>query len=183
MDVDLIRDRLLPGEKLLWSGGPQRGILFTASDAFLIPFSVMWGGFAIFWEASVLSTKAPDFFGLWGIPFVLVGLYLIVGRFFVDAWIRGGLVYAVTSQRILIARPSPIARFTALNLNQLPAVSLKERNNGRGDIVFGDSVSVFGRRGFSGWSPALDPTPRFLGIENVKVVFDLIQRQLQVKPA
>ena len=80
-----------PGEKLLWSGQPEAGLKLRGSDAIVIPFSLMWAGFALFWEYSVLGTNAPLFFKLWGIPFVLVGLYMVVGRFFVDAWMRPAL--------------------------------------------------------------------------------------------
>src|SRR5438046_585524 len=63
-----IQGQLASGERLLWSGRPVEGIVFRPSDAFMIPFSLMWGGFALFWEYSVISTdKAPLFFMLWGL--------------------------------------------------------------------------------------------------------------------
>lgn len=87
---DLIRGELGPGESLLWAGRPRQGLVFRAADAFLIPFSIMWGGFAIFWEAGVLAAGAPWFFVIWGIPFVMVGLYIMVGRFWGGGCLAAG---------------------------------------------------------------------------------------------
>jgi hypothetical protein len=43
----LLQDELQPGEQLLWSGRPPRGLILHAYDAFLIPFSIFWMGFVI----------------------------------------------------------------------------------------------------------------------------------------
>lgn len=188
MTSELFNGRLLPGERIAWSGQPQQGLLLTARDIFLIPFSLMWCGFAIFWTFMVTSASVSEanaaaevngaggFFVLWGLMFVAIGLYFVVGRFIVDAWVRRGLHYAVTDQRILIARGAPFGRFTALNIGKLPDIDLSERGNGRGTIRFGQPAAMRGYRGMSLWSVALDPTPQFLGIEDARRVFDLIQR-------
>src|SRR5260221_12805927 len=87
---------LASGEQLLWNGHPTQGAIFRPADAFMIPLSLLWGGFAFFWEYEVISTdKASWFLMLWGIPFVAVGLHFIFGRFFVDAKQRANTSYAV----------------------------------------------------------------------------------------
>ncbi len=171
------QDFLMRDEKIIWSGQPARGVLFTGADFLLIPFSLLWGGFALFWESAVLSQpKAPLIMKFWGIPFVLIGLFLIVGRFFLDAWIRTGLRYAITNRRVLISRSGPFAKFTSLNLDRLPEVNLTQRADGRGTIRFGENASMWGgRNSFAMWSPALDPTPQFIMIENVRGVFEQLQ--------
>ena len=182
MFQEAFNGRLLPGERILWSGQPGQGLLFTSRDTFLIPFSLVWFGFTVFWESQVTSqSEAPNFFVLWGAMFMCFGLYMVVGRFIVDAWLRRRINYAVTDQRVLIVRSAPFAKFVAVSLARLPEVQLSERGNGRGTIRFGQEVMMWGRQGFGAWSPALDSTPQFLMIDNVRRVFDMIQ-QTGAKP-
>lgn len=122
---------LFPGERILWSGQPKQGLMFTGKDKLLIPFSLLWGGFAIFWNAMVWLAPSiaspgsnPDwFFKLWGLPFLVVGLYVIAGRFFHDAHIRKNLFYAVTDQRILTLRGSKIVSLDVYRLPRLESDS------------------------------------------------------------
>src|SRR3954451_15422857 len=115
---------LFPGESILWAGQPKQGLALTGRDALLIPVSLLWGGFAIFWNVGVWSFPGkgpPLFFRLFGLPFLVIGLYVIVGRFFHDAAIRKRLVYAVTDQRILVLRGSKV---TSLDIKRLPRLEL-----------------------------------------------------------
>jgi len=178
--------RLLPGEKVLWEGRPKPGLLFTGRDLFLVPFSVMWCGFAVFWTIGAssalggLPSQAPapfSFFPLFGLIFVCVGLYFVGGRFLVDAWLRDRTRYALTDQRALIVRAPPFGAVTALSLDRLSDMQLKEGVGGAGTIRLGPATPFFGRAGFSVWSPALDPTPQFLAIPDARRVFDLVQRR------
>lgn len=176
MAGDSFQGRLLPGERVLWEGQPAQGLLMTSRDALLIPFSLVWCGFAVFWTFGANGMGAPPFFLLWGAMFICIGLYFVVGRFAADAWLRRRTYYAVTDRRVLILRLAPLSKFTAIGLSQLPDLDLTERNDGRGTIRFGQAISMWGNRNMAGWSPALDPTPQFIAIAEARRIFDLIQR-------
>ena len=45
---DVFESDLLRDEEILWFGQPDPSILLTKLDVFLIPFSVLWAGFAFF---------------------------------------------------------------------------------------------------------------------------------------
>lgn len=143
----------------------------------MIPFSLLWGGFAIFWEAGVLMTGAPFFFKLWGIPFVLAGLYIIFGRFIVDAKQRSKTYYGVTNERIIIVSGLFSRRIKSLNLRTLTDISLDEKTNGSGTISFGPTSATpwwSGGMSFPGWG-SQPPAPSFEMIQSAKVVYETIR--------
>lgn len=98
---DRLSGELQPGERLLWSGCGDPSVIFARSDVFLIPFSLLWGGFAIFWTAQAAASGAPPFFLVFGGLFCLIGLFFIVGRFFVKAHRKRTTTYAITDRRAL----------------------------------------------------------------------------------
>ena len=173
--VDDFAWRLLDGERLIWSGRPGQGIRLTGRDGFLIPFSLLWGGFAVFWETAAFNSNAPLFFRLWGVPFLVMAAYMTIGRFIVDAWVRAKTHYAVTNQRVLIVRDRPFQKYISLGIDRLPQMELSEQANGRGTILFGEQTSPWGRNNWA-WTPALIATPQFIAIDDARDVFDKIQR-------
>ena len=171
-----IERELSSGERLLWSGQPQGGIRLRSSDAFVIPFSLLWCGFAIFWEASVITKGAPFFFRLWGVPFVLVGLYLVIGRFIVDARTRERTFYGVTSERIIIVSGLFSRQTKSLQLRTLSDISLAERADGSGTITFGPQHPM-AQHIPSGWPGAGQyAAPAFDMIERAKETYNLIRQ-------
>lgn len=92
---------LRPGERLLWAGRPDPSVNFAPIDLFLVPFSLLWAGFAVFWEVSAVSMGAPLFFALFGLAFVAVGAYFVVGRFFVKRYRKRQTSYGITDHRAL----------------------------------------------------------------------------------
>ena len=156
MDGPPLDSYLDPSERVLWSGQPKQGLRLQASDAMMIPFSLMWGGFAIFWEASALGLVAAHrnfppsdpgqivswIFPLWCVPFVVVGLYMIFGRFFYDAALRRKTWYAVTDQRLIILKSLFSSSVTSFDYGQLSGLNLTERGDRSGDITFGAPLMV-----------------------------------------
>ncbi len=174
---DIIRDELGPGEQVLWVGCPRQGIVLRAADMFLVPFSLTWGGFALFWEVTVLTSGAPLFFSLWGVPFVLLGLYLIIGRFWLDARQRARTSYAVTSERIIIVSGVFARRVKSLSIDTLSDVSLTERRDGSGTITFGPLPPFYGWFAGTGW-PVFghDSVPSFELAAESREVYEIVRR-------
>jgi len=172
-----IEQQLSAGESVLWRGRPRQGIVVRGSDAFLIPFSLLWGGFAFFWEYSVLRSGAPAFFVLWGVPFVLVGLYFIAGRFFFEARLRAGTVYALTDERVLIVSGVFARRVRSLGLRTLAELSLSPGRGDEGTISFGGGSPLAGMfGGMAGWPGSERHLgPRFELLADARGVFEKIR--------
>jgi hypothetical protein len=117
-------------------------VIFHKSDIGGIPFSLMWGGFAIFWEFGVThqthnAAARPDLFlTLWGIPFVVMGQYFIWGRFLHAAWGKTHTYYALTNKRVLVVRLTSSRKVVEGFLGSGISISMDERSNGFGSIEF-----------------------------------------------
>ena len=171
-----ISKELTGSEQLIWTGQPVRGVRLRSSDALFIPLSLVWAGFALFWESSVLTKGAPLFFALWGVPFVVMGVYITVGRFLVDAWRRSRTVYAVTNERVLILSGGFRRTVTSLRLATIPSISLKEARSGVGTISFGGGSplgNMFG--GMEGPGAERHLGPRFDLVPKARSVYEAIQ--------
>lgn len=173
---DDIRRELAPLEQVLWSGRPKQGIFLRGADAFQIPFSVLWCGFALFWESGVART-GNAFFMLWGVPFVAIGLYMVFGRFIVEARQRARTCYAVTGRRVLIVSGIFARSVKSLELKGLADLTFSEGRDGRGSIVFGPETGLAGMfGGASSWPGSrTQAAPRFDLIEDARAVHRIIR--------
>jgi hypothetical protein len=160
-------------EKLVWTGKPKTGIILRTSDAFLIPFSLLWGGFAIFWESVAVSSSGPSLFSLWGIPFVVMGIYMIVGRFIVDAKKRANTVYGITVDRIIIRSGIFNRDIKSLNIRTLSDITMTQKKDNSGTITLGPTDFRYSMMQGIDW-PGVKQIPRLEFIEDVKDVYDQI---------
>ena len=148
-DTSWVRGMLQPGENLLWTGKPERLRIFGKEDIFLIPFSLFWCGFLVFMITMVWKSDSPPMVRLFFLPFVLAGLWLLVGRFIPKLISAKNERYALTSQRIIIRKGKTTQN---LELGNLPAMSVTRRNDGSGDIRFGDGAGYYRDFNAFGWN-------------------------------
>jgi hypothetical protein len=188
---EVVSSELSPGETVQWSGQPNTRVLFHGEDWVLIPFSLLWGGFAIFWllAASGIGdfwAKHPDKNFLWfglvcGTPFVLIGQYMIWGRFVYSYWKKHRTCYALTTKRALIV-VNDIRGRTASSayFENTTAIKKSVRRDGIGRISFGGPLA-----GTRNWGRHNPPPPTFDDIDSADSVYQIaarIQEQIQ-KPA
>jgi hypothetical protein len=131
-----IQSVLEPHEVVYWFGQPRQGVIFRASDLFYVPFSLVWGGLAFSWTLNALRN------GMWGfamlnIPFILFGIYLIIGRFITDAVLRKHIYYGITNTRVIIVSGVRTHTLTSVNLHMVRDIAFHQHTDGRGTITFG----------------------------------------------
>lgn len=159
--------------QVLWTGRPKQGLILTSRDGLLIPFSLVWCGFAVFWTVSATGHGAPAFFTLWGLMFVAIGIYVVIGRFIHDAMLRARIVYTVTGAGIRIANGSTETIIPAGEWTCLELTTFGDRT---GTIRFAPHQGVFGiGNNFGVWVLILEKTPQFYRVEEPERVLGIIR--------
>lgn len=72
-----LQPEMMSGESVYWAGMPNPKVVFHSDDWTAIPFSLVWTGFFVFWEADALGYWGTSsrgggfnlFMVLWGIHF------------------------------------------------------------------------------------------------------------------
>lgn len=102
-------EHLERGENLLWEGQPKGGLRYTMMVAMVSGIGFASLIFSLFW---IFATRRLtegvdngfDIFPLFGVPFAVIGLILTIAPWVFDIYARSRTNYALTDQRILIAR-------------------------------------------------------------------------------
>jgi len=182
----LLQGELQPGEEIVASGQPNLSVHFTKSDGFLIPFSIFWCGFAIFWELSVLGIfndpgnggAAPLSFTLFGLPFVCIGLYFVFGRFIYKSYKKKHTYYVVTNKRVMVINDLRNKKITAAFIYQIPNINKTVRSDGVGTIIFGNASQIqlmYGNTGMDGFGSYYGvPVPVFYDVDEADKVYQTV---------
>ena len=161
-------------ERLLWTGKPKSGIRFRPSDIAVTLFGVVWLGFAVFW--TLMAWKSGTFMYVFGLPFLLVGVFLLIGRFFVDALKRKYTIYGITADRVIIKSGIFSKEIKSFSINNMTELTLNEKPDGSGSVYFGP-VGINQNRIIFNDSDMMQRSRSVLGLEfidDAKKVYDII---------
>lgn len=163
-------------ELVLWKGAPASGLQFRAQDLFVVPFSLFWVFVVSVVFVSILMGQATnvDPMTYLILPiFIIVGLYMLVGRFYFDIISRKKTNYVLTNRRAIINQGVFRRSLQSINLSSISQITYREGTKGRATIEFG-SGSMFGMlpRSWPGASQFL--APAFDVIEDGKRVYELV---------
>lgn len=131
--VGQVRKHVRDDEVLLWHGVPDAEVWFTAEDARLIPYSIVYCGIALFVECMAISHGVPVGLQLWGIPLVAFGLYWLAGRFWYKRYRKRRTAYAITTYRAMIVGPRS---FDELPLPGQPVEVRRSRDSRHASVTF-----------------------------------------------
>jgi len=148
-------------QRLPWWGRPDPTKHFAPAAAFIIPSSLLWGGFSIFWEVGAARSGAPLPFVLFGAPFVAVGLFFVFGQFIAKARRKRQTAYGLTDRRALVAGGT--GSLSESPLQYQPINVQRSRDGSHVSVTFGRSA--IGRRGgpatrILDWSSSTGATSR-----------------------
>jgi hypothetical protein len=176
-----------PSERIIWQGQPAQGLRFSPQDVFAVPFAVFWLLMVLAIFGLILSggPTQVDPFAYVILPiFIMVGIYMLIGRFIVDRAARRRINYYLTNQRALIETGLFRLALSSISLAALPEMKFRAGRKGRGTIQFGSPPALFGMIP-SSWPGARQfLPPMFEDVEDGQRIFQLAlsaQREAQAR--
>jgi hypothetical protein len=181
------QSELQSGESLLWTGEINSGraaIMALPAALFGIPFA----GFALFWMTTAyrgtshISHNAGSFgsafkvFPLFGVPFLLIGLGMVLSPLWVYLKGRTG-VYAITNQRVMVITGSRSRAVRSITPADIASVDHREKPDMTGDVLIRTNAMQRMNNTMS------QVTVGLYGVANVKEVARLVMNLHTQKPA
>ncbi len=184
----IFRKYLRGGEEIIWSGQPVSGKLPTRQTLPVAFFGLFFLGFSIFWMVMAVG-HAGGYFALFGVPFVLIGAYIVFGRLGKGTKFQDNTFYALTSERLLICSTQNGETLNEMSLNKIPFIQINKNLDNTGTLIFQDpnrnnyggyQSNAFGSHHYSSNSQPLSVSMfqrmnfAFINIKDVQDVYDKI---------
>lgn len=146
-DTSWVRGILHPDETLIWTGRPRKVFLFQKEDLVALPVGVAMIIFGIYFIQALLRSADSGPGTTYGIVFMcvflLVALWMTVGRPLLSYRNRKKARYALTSRRLIVDDGK---ERKSLDLTNLPNMTVTQRSDGSGNIAIGERTVTYRRK-------------------------------------
>jgi hypothetical protein len=177
----VIRPELATDEVLLWSGRPGTGLRFQAGDWFTLPFIVVWLGFVGFAFTSAIAHDGLSLELLFFTPFLLVGLFVLFGRYAIDILVRRQTCYGLSNERAIIVRNLFGTKVQSVSLKTLPEITLASKGDRIGAVALGNNPPWATRNGMISFSSFTSTgAPAFEEIDEPRLVYELVRQAQRI---
>jgi hypothetical protein len=136
-------------------------------------FMLFWAGIP---TATIVNGAADGGFRFFFLPFLLIGAYMLVGRFYVDLWLRSHSNYVPTNRRALILKNDGESGIRSIKLAAISEVRLSRHRHGRSTLVFSSGGGWLSGMRQPSLAGLIQYEPGFVLIDDVARVYELAQR-------
>lgn len=165
----------LNSEKILWQGKPEKVPTFIKSDILLIPLTLIFAGFLVVYSmilASLLVKGESAMFSLIGITMFLIGIYLLVLRFWYRKKRISRQLYFITDKRLFAFDTMRDDVIFNIPIHEACFYSQKRsivfhNTNPLGDFIYDLGLDIFFRK-------FIKETPKFKYINDLNKVYGII---------
>ena len=174
----VIEPILEPDEVLVWAGRPRQGVIIRNRDPIMV-IGVLVFAVVYFWVVGGSLAAGPT------VPVLIFHLlvlacvvYFAVGSFFLDAYYRSRLYYALTDQRAIILETMVVTEAKSLMKSDFFLARLKETEGGRGTIRLDSPTQAVNSMmlGMGRTHAAFGHPPMFFEIDDAEAVYGLIKQ-------
>ena len=172
--LEAIQDEMRASERLVWADRPSPGRLAVSALPMSF-FGIFFFGFAVFWmvgASQAMDGSEPGVFALFplfGLPFVLVGLGILLAPLWV--YMRAHrTVFAITSERLIIKKGRTVKSYEP---EEIENIERTDHSNGLGDVIF--ARELYRTRGRHG-SRTRTRKIGFLGIADAREIEDAVRK-------
>lgn len=181
-----INEFILQDEQLLWTGKPVKKIKLLPAERFNIVFGIFWTAFSAFWIAMASwgtsqiegGDAMTKIFPLFGVPFLLIGLYLVFVAPIRSKNRRKNLEYALTNKRILILYNGKTQNLQSFKYSEIQNVNFGCDELGVGVVTFSSLATTILNKGMNAKTRHFtNNVYGFYNINDVKKVYKIFCEQ------
>ncbi len=125
-------------EQVLWTGKPDSGNIFAGVDRNKLSAGLLFAGVGSLFAFPPLFLDGDIAFTLFGMFFVIIGLYLSLGKALRNLFLRKDTLYVITNKKIIRFRGQHI---DMLKAEEMPPPDVIFHRNGNATLVFGSSIT------------------------------------------